>query len=53
MLRPNPLFKVYIAEKAAANLVVAAHRYPPSLLKGSTARQIGKPFFSSLLVVQT
>jgi hypothetical protein len=30
MIRPNPIFKVYVAEKAATNLVVTAHRHPRS-----------------------
>ena len=28
MIRANPLLKIYIAEKTAANTVVATHRYP-------------------------
>jgi hypothetical protein len=28
MIRPNPILQVYVPEKAAANLVVAAHRHP-------------------------
>ena len=49
MIRPNPLLQIYVAEKAAANLIVAAHRHPHPPLQGDTMRKIGNPFFSSLL----
>jgi len=50
MIRPNPLLQVYVAEKAAANLVAAAHRHPHPLTQGTTERQIANDFFNSLLV---
>jgi hypothetical protein len=28
MIRPNPLLKVYVAEKASTNSIIAAHRHP-------------------------
>ena len=44
MIRPNPLLKIYVAEKPAANLVVAPHRHPLSPLQGITMRKINNPF---------
>jgi hypothetical protein len=35
MIRPNPILQVYVAEKAATNLIVAAHRHPDPLPRGS------------------
>ena len=49
MIRPHPVLKVYIAEKATANLVVTAHRYPRSLPQGTTGAIISNDFFNSLL----
>jgi len=44
MIRPHPIFQVYLSEKTAANLIIAAHRYPQSALKGITTRKFGNPF---------
>jgi hypothetical protein len=51
MIRPNPILQVYIAEKAATNRVVTAHRHPRSPPQGIMQRQIGNEFFNSLLVL--
>jgi hypothetical protein len=51
MLRLDPRLQIYVAEKTAANLIATAHRYPHPLLQGIKDREIGKPFFNSLLVV--
>ncbi len=48
MMRPNPILQVYVAEKLAANFVVAAHRIPhPEDIAG----EIDNNSFNSLLVV--
>jgi hypothetical protein len=39
----DPLLQVYVVQKTAANLVVAAHRHPIAL-QGDAAHQIGSPF---------
>jgi hypothetical protein len=44
MVRPDPLLKVYVAEKAAANRIVAAHRHPPSPTQGITMHNFRNPF---------
>jgi hypothetical protein len=44
MICPNPLLKIYIAEKATTNPVVATHRHPRSPSQGTTMRKIGNPF---------
>ena len=49
MIRPNPILNVYVAEKAAANLVVTTHRHPHPRPQRITARQISNHFFNSLL----
>jgi hypothetical protein len=51
MIRPNPLPQVYVAEKAAENTVVAAHRYPHPRSRGAQRIKSASPFFSSLLVL--
>src|SRR5262249_6945639 len=45
----NPLLKIYIAEKTAANPVITAHSHPHFSLQGITMRKFGNLFFSSLL----
>ena len=50
MIRPNPILNVYVAEKAAANLVVTTHRHPHPRPQRITERQISNHFFNSLLV---
>jgi len=50
MVCPNPLLQVYIAEKAARNLVVAAHRHPHPLTRESRRAKSATYFFNSLLV---
>jgi hypothetical protein len=49
MIRPNPVLQDYVAEKAAANLVVAAHCHSRSPHQEITGLQIGNDFFNSLL----
>jgi hypothetical protein len=44
MIRTNPLLKVYVAEKAAANPVVTAHRHPHSPSRGITMRKFDNRF---------
>jgi len=44
MIRPNPLLKVYVAEKAAADPIVATHRHPHPHLKRPAIRKISNPF---------
>jgi hypothetical protein len=44
MIHPNPLLKVYVAEKLAANLVVTAHWHPHSPPQGITMRKFSNPF---------
>ncbi|HVH73288.1 MAG TPA: hypothetical protein VM755_00075, partial [Stellaceae bacterium] len=46
---PNPLLQVYVAEKTAANLVVAAHRHPHPHSRGAQCAKSATSFFSSLL----
>src|SRR5262249_50846862 len=40
MIRPNPLLKIYVAEKTAANPVITTHRDPHFPLQGITMRKI-------------
>src|SRR3954451_14047473 len=49
MIRPNPLLQVYVAEKTAANLVVAAHRHPRPQPRESHSGKSATTFFNSLL----
>ena len=49
MIRPNPILNVYVAEKAAANLVVTTHRHPHPRPQRITERQISNHLFNSLL----
>ena len=49
MLRLDPRFQIYVAEKTTANLIVAAHRNPHPRLQGIRGREIRKPFFNNLL----
>jgi hypothetical protein len=49
MVCPNPLLQVYIAEKVARNLVVAAHRHPHPLTRESRRAKSATYFFNSLL----
>ena len=49
---PEPILNVYVAEKAAANLVVATHRHPHPRPQRITERQISNHFFNSLLSLQ-
>jgi hypothetical protein len=49
MIRPSSLLEVSVAEKAAGNLVVSAHRHPHSPRQGVTIAQIQQPFFRTLL----
>ena len=49
VIRPDPLLKVYVAEKTTANRIVAAHRHPLPL-PGDHNAQISPLFFSALLV---
>ena len=51
MIRPNPILNVYVAEKAAANLVVTTHRHPHPRPQRITERQISNYFSNSLLGV--
>jgi hypothetical protein len=44
VIRPDPLLKVYVAEKAATNRIVAAHRYPLPPPQRSTMRNFRHPF---------
>jgi len=44
MIDPDPMLQIYVAENATANLVVATHRHPPSLLKGITTHKFSNPF---------
>jgi hypothetical protein len=44
VIDPDPLFQVYVAEKAAANLVVPTHRHPQFLIKGITTRKFSNSF---------
>jgi hypothetical protein len=44
MIRPNPLLKIYVAEKATANTIVATHCHPHSPPQGITMRKFGNPF---------
>ena len=44
VIRPDPLLKVYVAEKPATNRIVAAHRYPLPPLQGITIRKFRHPF---------
>jgi hypothetical protein len=51
VIRPNQPFQVYVAEKTAANLVVAAHRHPhPHLTKRITMGKFGNPFSTACYV---
>ena len=49
VIRSNPLFQVYVAEKATTNLVVAAHRRPHPSSRAAQRTKSASPFFSSLL----
>jgi len=51
MIRPDPRLQVHVTEKAAANLVVAAHSNPPTPSHGITRRKIANPIFNSLLIL--
>jgi hypothetical protein len=44
MIHPNPILKVNVTEKAAALLVVPAHRHPRALHQGITSGKIGNDF---------
>jgi hypothetical protein len=44
VIRPDPLLKIYVAEKAAANRIVAAHRHPLPPSQGITMRKFRHPF---------
>jgi hypothetical protein len=44
MFRPNPLLKIYVTEKVAANTVVVTHGHPRSPPQGITMRKFGNPF---------
>jgi hypothetical protein len=44
MINPEALLPVYVAEKAAVNLVVPTHRNPQFLIQGITARKFSNPF---------
>jgi hypothetical protein len=46
---PGPAAPGLVAEKVAANLVVPAHRHPPSPFKRITLHKFGQPCFKSLL----
>jgi hypothetical protein len=52
MTRPNPRLQIYVTEKLAANLIVAAHRSPHPHPQGSTIARIDNDFFNSLLGVK-
>jgi hypothetical protein len=52
MVCPNPLLQVYIAEKVARNLVVAAHRHPHPLTREARRAKSATYFFNSLLAHQ-
>jgi hypothetical protein len=44
MIRPNPLLKIDVTEKAAANPIVAAHRHPHPHPKGAQCAKSATPF---------
>src|SRR5437660_1401222 len=44
MIRADPLLKVYIVEKASANLVATTHRHPRSPLQRITMRKFSNRF---------
>ena len=44
VIRPNPLLKIYVAEKATANRIVAAHRHPLPPSQRITMRKFRHPF---------
>jgi hypothetical protein len=48
MIRPNPRLQVYVAEKAATNLIIAAHRHPRPLTRESRCGK-SATVFNSLL----
>src|SRR4029079_10324764 len=50
IVRPNPILQVYITEKAAALLVVAAHRHPSSPFRESRHDNAPASLLNSLLV---
>src|SRR6185369_15277116 len=49
MIRPNPVLQVYVAEKTAANLVIAAHRHPRPKPRESHSGKSATTFFNSRL----
>ena len=44
VILPDPLLKVYVAEKPTANRIVAAHRHPLAPSQGITMGKFRQPF---------